>query len=188
MSPSLTTRTPARARPDDRAADLAEIARRERIDRRTRAGFAVGFFLLGAALAWPALVAVPYRVLAAAALVALAAVGAHAILTTAAGWVEGRYEVLWSHSWRVWRWRIVRRWYAPGSTVWRTAPGWGAGPLVVLGWHADAACRQVWALVYDGAPLMSGGDGAVWLPLTDLRPTPPPSPAALARHPITGAR
>ena len=189
MSHRRLTTTPERARPDGQeAADLAEINARQRADRRLRAGLATGAVLIGAALTWPVLTTIPPRILAALALLALAMVGTHSAVMTAADWLRGRYEVDFAHPWRVWRWRIVRRWYAPGSTVWHTAPTEeGEGPLAVLDWHHDPACRQAWALVYDGAPLMSGGTGAQWLPLDRLAPTPP-LPAGVTPLPTARTR
>ncbi|MFI0451201.1 hypothetical protein [Actinomadura sp. 6N118] len=177
MSPSLTSHS---STPADRdtvgTADLAALQRRDRTDRRTRAAFAAAFALIGAALAGPVLVTIPARALAAATLVALAVVGAGALASTAVTWLGGRYEMSRPHPWQVWQWRITRRWYAPGATVWHTEPNAGTAPLAVLGWYTDPACRMPWALVYDGTPLMAGGS-ALWLPLTDLSPTPRASSA-----------
>ncbi|MEW2353052.1 hypothetical protein [Spirillospora sp. NPDC029432] len=189
MSPSLTSRPSAAsaAGPDAAlAADLAEIDRRARTDRRTRTAIAAGFALIGTGLAGPVLVTVPAGLLAAVALVALAAVGAAVLLTASVNWLTGLYELARPHPSQVWRWRIIRRWYAPEATVWHADPAAGTGPLTVLAWVADPACREPWALVYDGTPLMAGGS-AEWLPLTDLTPTSPTAPAPAA-EPIGGAR
>ncbi|WP_021592043.1 hypothetical protein [Actinomadura welshii] len=176
MSRSLTSHTsPPTGEDAALAADLAELRRRDRIQRRARVAMAAGFVLIAAALAGPALLSVPVRVLATSALLGLAVVGAGALASAAYTWFSGRYEVALPHPW-IWRWRIVRRWYAPGSTVWRAAPAPWDGPLTVLGWHADPACATAWALVYDGTPRMSGG-AAVWLPLDHLAPNPPGAPA-----------
>ncbi|GAA2630981.1 hypothetical protein SMC26_23650 [Actinomadura fulvescens] len=172
MPSSLTSHSSTSADRDaTRAADLAALHRRDRTDRRTRAAFAATFALIGAGLAAPVLATVPARLTAVAALVALAVVGAGGLASALATWVSGRYEVSRPHSWRVWRWRITRRWYAPGATVWHTDPASGTGPLAVLGWITDPACPVPWALIYDGTPLMAGG-GALWLPLTALAPAP----------------
>ncbi|TMQ87879.1 hypothetical protein ETD83_39675 [Actinomadura soli] len=169
---------PGAPEPDDLAADLAALARIQRRHTRARAAIGAGLVLIGAALAWPVLVAVPARVLATLALLGLAVAGAVWLVSAAYGWWSGRYEVARPHPW-IWRWRIVRRWYAPGATVWRADPAPWDGPLTVLGWHADPACATGWALVYDGTPRMSGG-AAQWLPLDQLAPTPagPPTGAA----------
>ncbi|KAB2347248.1 hypothetical protein [Actinomadura rudentiformis] len=186
MSPPLTSHSSA---PADRdtvgAADLAALQRRDRTDRRTRAAFATVFALIGAALAGPVLVTIPARALAVVALVALAVVGAGGLASIATGWLAGRYEMSRPHPWQVWQWRITRRWYAPGATVWHTEPNAGASPLAVLAWYTDPACQIPWALIYDGTPLMSGGS-AVWLPLTALTPTPP-RPASMSER-IGGPR
>ncbi|MFD0687347.1 hypothetical protein [Actinomadura fibrosa] len=195
MSSSVTSRPTAPAGPDTGpdagpdavlAADLAEITRRERIERRTRTGLGVGFALIGAALTAPVMPAIPLRLLAAALAAALSVIGAATLAVLVAERFHGRYEVV-PHAWG---WRIVRRWYAPGATVWHANPKSGAvtgsGPLAVLGWHHDPACAEAWALVYDGTPRMTGG-GAVWLPLSALSPTPPPA-EPLAQDVDGGAR
>jgi hypothetical protein len=181
MSHPLTSHTSPRAGQDPaRAAELAGLAalrRRDRNDRRARAAMAAGFGLIAAAVAWPILASIPAGALALLALAGLAVAGAAWLITTAWGWLAGRYEVVRPHPWQVWRWRIAARWYAPGSTVWREDPAPWDGPLTVLAWVADPACPVPWALVYDGTPLMSGG-AALWLPLTHLAPVPPERPAA----------
>ncbi|WP_026400696.1 hypothetical protein [Actinomadura rifamycini] len=160
------------------AADLELLHRQARRHRIVRGGLAAGFALISTALAAPGIAAAPPWLLAAVLLVVLAVVGAVRLVQEAAHWLRARYLPVVPGPWRVWRWRIVRRWYAPGAVVWRArgadvAP-LHAGPLSVLGWHHDPACRERWVLVYDGTPLMSGG-GALWLPLTGLTSTPPAS-------------
>ncbi|WP_301175406.1 hypothetical protein [Actinomadura geliboluensis] len=175
MSRPLTSPTSPPAGGDATlATDLAELGRRARIERRARVAMAAGFVLIAAALTGPALLHVPARVLATSVLLGLAVTGAGALANAARTWCSGRYELALPHP-LIWRWRIVRRWYAPGSTVWRADAAPWDGPLTVLGWVADPACPVPWALVYDGTPLMSGG-AAEWLPLTALAPDPTEPP------------
>lgn len=153
--------------------DLEQLRQQQRRHATARAAIGTGFFLLGAALAWPVVVVLPPRLLAAAALVALAAIGVRALYVAGLAWLRARYQPLLP-DWRMWRWRLVRRWYAPGSVVWfADVPSCCAGPLVVLAWADDPACTTPWVLTYDGRPAgRSGRSGATWSPVDWLSPAP----------------
>ena len=157
-------------------ADLAELRRRDRCDRRVRTAVAAVMVLIAAVVVGPVLLSIPARVLSVVIVLVLAVVGAGAVVRAAYTAARRRYELPVCHPW-IWRWRVVRRWYAPGETVWRDP--WD-GPLAVLDWHTDPACATPWVLVYDGTPRMSGG-AAEWLPLDMLTPEPPGLPAEVSR-------
>ncbi|GAA4307131.1 hypothetical protein BJY14_008016 [Actinomadura luteofluorescens] len=150
--------------------DLAELRQADRRRTVTRTAFAAGFVLIGAALAAPVVAQVPPRQLGTALVAALAVAAVVGLCGDAWHSLTRCYELIRGDGPGARR-RIVRRWYAPGSTVWRADPKPWHGPLAVLGWVADPACRVPWALVYDGTPSTCGG-AALWLPLDELAPHP----------------
>lgn len=174
------TSTPDPATPAE-PTELAELAAIDRRRRRGRAALAAGFALIAVAVAGPALPTIPPRAAAGAVVTALAIAGAVGTTTDGIDWLATRYTLTRPPSRRPWRWRIVRRWYAPGATVW---PLDGSGRLAVLAWWDDPACTRPWVLVHHGQPARTsdrtsvrGFDrGAVWVPLTALAPAPPPAP------------
>ena len=159
--------------------DLEQLRRAQRHQAVTRVVIGAVFAVLGVAIAWPVVVTLPPRLPATAALAVLAAVGVRAMYTAGCAWLRARYEVVCS-DWRPWRWRLVRRWYAPGSVVWfADVPSCCAGPLVVLAWADDPACVSPWVLTYDGnlgsradRTAADGGSRAGWSPVDWLSPTP----------------
>ncbi|MEU8303421.1 hypothetical protein AB0C84_07640 [Actinomadura sp. NPDC048955] len=176
---------PAPGGPD--ADDLAALRDADRRRTLTRIAFAVGFVLIGAALAAPVLAQVPPRQAATALLVALALTAVVGMCGDARQWLADRYELARGTGPGAGR-RIVRRWYAPGSLVWYDDFIGGTTPLVVLGWVHDPACHQPWALVYDGTEPdpATGVWGAYWVPLEELASHPADYPAGPA-EPDTAA-
>lgn len=168
--PSGPAPVPGPSGPD--ADDLAALRDADRRRTLTRTAFAVGFGLIGAALTAPVAAQVPLRHTATALVVALAVTAVIGLAGDACHWITRRYEL--ARNGPDARRRIVRRWYAPGSTVWNAYPAPWDGPLVVLGWVHDPACHQPWVLVHDGTEPdpATGVWGAYWVPLGTLVPYP----------------
>ncbi|MFI6516978.1 hypothetical protein ACIBF1_15595 [Spirillospora sp. NPDC050679] len=194
IAPAAVTTAPTNtfSDPDDGQTTTQDLAALRRADRRnalTRAAITVGFLLIGAALTAPVLPHLPLYLVFHLFLMALAGLGVAWLYDRAAIWLHARYRVQRISTWRAFRWRVTRRWYAPGSWVYYRDDCQDTGgqvrPLVVLAWAHDPACRTPWVLTYDGIPpgvhLADNptGQGAVWNPLDHLRPaTSAPDSAA----------
>ncbi|MFC9975219.1 hypothetical protein ACFVH6_30425 [Spirillospora sp. NPDC127200] len=158
--------------------DLAALRKADSHQRFTRATVAFAFFLIGAAVALPVLPLLPVEALMDLAVKVLAALGVLSVYERVVARMHAWYQVTRTSTWRVFRWRISRRWYAPGSWVChRHDDREHPRPLVVLAWHHDPACPQPWVLTYDGTPAgtpagTGDGRGAVWHPLDHLTPAP----------------
>jgi hypothetical protein len=107
------------------------------------------------------------------------------VMVVAIVWIPGRWFITqmaeryaWVRPvwWRVWRWRLEYRWYAPGATVWYVGDAPSCS-LVVLAWDHHPACPTPWVLVHTDDLHRPDTDGrgrrdAVWAPLEALSPHP----------------
>ncbi|WP_019632674.1 hypothetical protein [Actinomadura atramentaria] len=137
-------------RTEQDVADLAELDRLDRYERQTRRKIGLTLGALGVGVAVPALAVTPPDVLAEYGTRGLAVLGVLAVADTVAGRLRDRFQSApHGRYWQVWRWRIARRWYAPGSTVWTCADDACPRPLAVLDWNGTG--DEKWVLVTDGS-------------------------------------